>query len=109
MSSWAVLFYLSNCLNLIFFPSVFAHSLYLRKKEGLPALRMQFCFVAEKNSALFLHLVSISMSAYFECIPTGFKGGEAFVTKTMSDTIGITRPFACTCNCSSSPFYKPQY
>lgn len=49
------------------------------------------------------------MSAYFECISTGFKGGEVLVTETMSDTIGITRPFAYTCNCSSSPFYKPQY
>lgn len=49
------------------------------------------------------------MSTYFECISTGFEGGEVLVTKTMSDNIGITRPFAYMCNCSSSPFYKPQY
>lgn len=49
------------------------------------------------------------MSAYFECILNDFKGGEMLVTDKMSDTIGITRPFACICNCSSNPFYKSHY
>lgn len=49
------------------------------------------------------------MSTYFECISTGFEGGEVLVTKTVSDKNGLTRPCAYTCNCSSSPSYKPQY
>lgn len=88
-SSWAVLFYLSNCLNLNFFSEFFCPFSLFKEKRRFTSSEDAVLLCGRKNSALFLHLLSISMSAYFECISIGFlRVEEVLVTETTCDTIG---------------------